>query len=293
MIRKLISVALSIGVLTIVCSPANAAVWTITGGNLTTWFVQNIFGSGSFNIYESGFGTNAEFPATRVNGYNCLPLHTTHSSTMDDTNCSDQFGEGALAENWGAPAVYSGLINDGGTPGDFSNYTGTISWTGESGNAFPFPGGSEIFTSSVNSGSYDIATGVVSTSVASVTGNIGGVNCWNNPTALDILTGANFCANTTGGAPLPVGHDYTIARRYLPDGVDAFNDNLDGTIIITLADFTYSSCLADPDCNPTSDSANTLATWTLSATPVPVPAAVWLFGSALGLLGWMRCKKAS
>jgi len=26
--------------------------------------------------------------------------------------------------------------------------------------------------------------------------------------------------------------------------------------------------------------------------PVPIPAAVWLFGSALGLLGWMRCKKA-
>jgi hypothetical protein len=28
-------------------------------------------------------------------------------------------------------------------------------------------------------------------------------------------------------------------------------------------------------------------------TPVPVPPAVWLFGSALGLLGWMRRKKAS
>jgi hypothetical protein len=26
----------------------------------------------------------------------------------------------------------------------------------------------------------------------------------------------------------------------------------------------------------------------ISTTPVPVPAAVWLFGSALGLLGWMR-----
>jgi len=30
----------------------------------------------------------------------------------------------------------------------------------------------------------------------------------------------------------------------------------------------------------------------LSVTPVPVPATVWLFGSALGLLGWMRRKKA-
>ena len=165
-----------------------------------------------------------------------------------------------------------------------------ISWTGESGTAFSFPGGSEIFTSSVNSGSYDIDTGIVSTSVASVTGNVGGMNCWNNPTAVDIL-GANPCANSTGGAPLPQTHDFTIERRYLSDGVSAFNDNLDGTITITLADFAYSSCLADPDCSPASDIANTLGTWALSTTPVPVPAAVWLFGSALGLLGWIRHKK--
>ncbi|MBT8440962.1 MAG: VPLPA-CTERM sorting domain-containing protein [Gammaproteobacteria bacterium] len=31
---------------------------------------------------------------------------------------------------------------------------------------------------------------------------------------------------------------------------------------------------------------------TLVATTVPVPAAVWLFGSALGLLGWMRRRAA-
>ncbi len=30
--------------------------------------------------------------------------------------------------------------------------------------------------------------------------------------------------------------------------------------------------------------------WLVTATLVPVPAAVWLFGSALGLLGWMRRK---
>jgi len=33
---------------------------------------------------------------------------------------------------------------------------------------------------------------------------------------------------------------------------------------------------------------NSLLYATLNSAPIPVPAAVWLFGSALGLLGWMR-----
>jgi len=34
--------------------------------------------------------------------------------------------------------------------------------------------------------------------------------------------------------------------------------------------------------------SNLIDDWLVTANPVPVPAAVWLFGSALGLLGWLR-----
>lgn len=41
------------------------------------------------------------------------------------------------------------------------------------------------------------------------------------------------------------------------------------------------------------DSSNfNIASALIRTTPVPVPAAVWLFGSALGLLGWMQRKTA-
>lgn len=40
----------------------------------------------------------------------------------------------------------------------------------------------------------------------------------------------------------------------------------------------------NPDCNALT------SMWAAGSTVVPVPAAVWLFGSGLGLLGWMRRK---
>ena len=271
MTRKFIGVALSIVALTVVSFPAHATVWIINGGGLTNWFTQGVNGSGSQNIYENGFGTSADWtPAmpTRVNGYNCF------IGGLTDLSCGDDAGEGAVPEIWGAAVVYSGTIDD-------VAITGTISWTGESGTAART--GFELFTSSVTSGSYDVASSV------GVGGLTGTFNCWNNPAAVNTY-GADFCGAFAHGTITTAPPSVTIADRALRNGMVGFVDNGDGTITVTLSDTTYSDCLTAGalNCVPDSSSANTYGTWTFNATAVPVPAALWLFGSALGLLGWMR-----
>ena len=246
--RKLIVLALSFAGLALVSFAANATVWTITGGSLVSWFTQGINGSGTQTIYEAGFGSNADWTPstpTRFNGYNCFGI-----GGLADLSCGNDAGEGAVPEVWGTSIVYSGTIDDDFVSG------GTINWTGESGTAAST--GSELFTNSILSGSYDINTGVP-------TGTFG---CWNNPTAVNTY-GADFCGNGSGGATPTTFAGQTIANRALPNGMIGFTDNMNGTIQVTLSDTTYSDCLtAGPiNCLPDANSANTYATWTLNATP--------------------------
>jgi len=92
-------------------------------------------------------------------------------------------------------------------------------------------------------------------------------------------------ARTTGGDDMALGPQQSISAYSYFATVSWV-----GTTLI----------LSNASCNPfapgnangcaTTGGANTGYTWTLNAGPqvVPVPAAVWLFGSALGLLGAAR-----
>ena len=71
------------------------------------------------------------------------------------------------------------------------------------------------------------------------------------------------------------------------------NDELVGTI--STANPIVSAVFADPSITQVIQIVNTdaaLLNYSFVTIPVPVPAAVWLFGSALGLLGWVRRRTA-
>jgi len=271
--RKVLIVA----ALALLATSANATVWTITGGGMSTWFTDGTNGGGLQNIYESGVGTNAEFPGPRVNGYNCIGIGggTGGPYTVGDDTCGDDTGEGTATELWGASAVYSGTIDDQGTA-TAADDTGSFSWTGESGTGAP--AGFELFTNSIVSGAYNV-DGSTPT---------GTYNCWNNPAAVGGY-GADFCGNGSGGATLTTAAGQSLVNRALPNGIIALTDNLNGTIQVVMSDTTYTSCTAAANGTCDSSSSDTFAVWEFTvAGAIPVPAAVWLFGSALGLLGWVR-----
>ena len=103
-----------------------------------------------------------------------------------------------------------------------------------------------------------------------------------------------------GGSPNITGF---IQADSLPDATDepvfilAFTESLTntgGTIALSLSFATgqpsaIATC-SDPACQSASAPPG-LAVTSGSVTAVPLPAAVWLFGSALAGLGWMRRKQ--
>jgi len=139
--------------------------------------------------------------------------------------------------------------------------------------------------------------------------------CWNNPNnglPADFNGRTpDFCGNGTGTLGTAPVSGQTKFNRELPLGLTLFTDNVDSTFTIDMGDSTYSDCVNDLGCTPGANSSNIFAQWHLNAScatadgkcrggvdtdpcppMVPIPAAVWLFGSALGFLGWMRRKLA-
>ncbi len=87
------------------------------------------------------------------------------------------------------------------------------------------------------------------------------------------------CADNTGRGALDM---INILQNNLGTGGILQLGNANGVVA--------ASCYSHPAAgNPACGRAHWL---TFSASPVPVPAAVWLFGSAIGLLGWVRQRAA-
>jgi hypothetical protein len=291
MIRKAILNTLIIVVVLLAPISANAAFWIINdtlqnGAEGALGFGDNSSGTaptlgfvGWISFGASGAG-NHIISANGVapsNDYACYGL-TAASDTCTNTGGTTIWDS--------TNAVWSGSINDDGSFMD-------LSWTGQVGSEVPFGVGESLFVSTVLSGSYD-ANGNISGGVDAGAGyDADGFSCWNNPN--NGLPGQpSFCGNTTG-VPWTASINGPLSKssRELSAGFRLFTDNGDGTITIDLWDSAYTDCINDSGCTPGSNSSDVFAQWRVNATQVvPVPAAIWLFGSALGLLGWLRRKTA-
>ncbi len=308
MIRKSIAVVLVTVLFTM--PNANAVLWQIgpttqNGTPGAAGFGAGTDGMGTgaptlglvgwFEISRNGLFNDGIYAQGTAPGYACYGL-----TVSGNTTCADAGTPVIWDPN---PAVFSGSVNDDGS---FLN----LSWTGQVGTAVPFVTGS-LFTNSILSGSYD-ANGNISGGVDAGAGyDVDGFSCWNNP-ANGLPGPPDFCGNGTGvTTTVPPGGGRTITNLFLPLGITLFTDNGDGTFTIDMNSSTYTDCVNDAGCTPGDNTQDIFAQWRLNAScatadgkccggvdtdpcppMVPIPAAVWLFGSALGLLGWMRRKLA-
>ena len=262
---------LSLTALALVSFSANAAIVNITGGNWDSTSITNNNADGTPNttgIFDGG----------------------------------DAVPDVLLA---GAPSAFT-WNDDGGAPKALGAFTGTYSGTIETDGSGDVIGGTLVITGTVGDQvvvggnswwlriwedvTIDLATGV---------GTVGSIDCARTLFAPancspGVTAGMPFAWNISDGSVTPGGcylpgadNDPSVdagstAAPCGPNGPARLKATWDGTVLSLLVE--------GRDAAGNVNGTDTVNSFTLSTTVVPVPAAVWLFGSALGLLGWGRRK---
>jgi hypothetical protein len=110
---------------------------------------------------------------------------------------------------------------------------------------------------------------------------------------------ANSVVDTSGYYDIPALRSRISTYSGGPPPLGAYGSYTGDTSGDVYDDISYSQpCSTDADCDGPSTyyfsgAAITSSAGSWSASVVPIPAAVWLFGSALAGLGWMRRKRTA
>ncbi len=117
----------------------------------------------------------------------------------------------------------------------------------------------------------------------------------------DASVSTSSAANRVSSLTFSIDNSYSVDE--ISDYIAGSIEGLNGShfFAVHIAGFTdqnpldpVDTCVGVP-IDPNNPDCNALTSmWTAGSTAaVPVPAAVWLFGSALGMLGWSRRKRAA
>lgn len=217
---------------------------------------------------SGGTYTTGSYPAVVVNGDNGTYMTNVGGATPVAVYAGSLQYDDALTFNY-TDAVT--LANETW----FVVTGGTLAWTGTYGIEVTVPPsetsgrvGGSFFTYSFANGNVNLTTGArTSTSLC----NLG-------------IAGANIVGSLLCGFANPAStYQYSNTGTYVkPVNWTGVRDNGNGTIDLIMVGQRRAQ---------TGSGNNLQERLTLSV--IPVPAAVWLMGSALGLLGWMRRKPAA
>jgi hypothetical protein len=188
--------------------------------------------------------------------------------------------EAGVPNQWGPAAQYSATIND-------VTGIGTLSWTGASGVTWGNESrASGLSASSITDGNYVFSGYGIDTAAN------GTFDCWNEPISVYTL-GADFCGNGSGGATDPGTPGAAQEQSWhFKSGLQSVVDNGDGTASLSLLTDGRYICELDPECSTPDTDELIVYTLNIDAKVIPVPATFWLFGSALGFLGWIKRRKS-